>query len=93
MINAEKYENAILFFCAQLGGSLRGRKKLAQLLYFADFDHFEYKESMKSITGDSYHASQTCPMPDTYKGVVQELVDKGKLEILDEVVYGAQMRK
>jgi uncharacterized phage-associated protein len=84
MINAEKYKNTILYFCKQLGGSLRGRKKLAKLLYFADFDRFEYKESMKSITGDSYRVLQMGPVPDTFKDITQKLARAGALEILNE---------
>jgi uncharacterized phage-associated protein len=84
MMDTEKYKNAILYFCERFGGSLRGRKKLAKLLYFADFDRFEYKESMKSITGDSYSVLQMGPVPDTYKDIAQELVHEGALEILNE---------
>jgi uncharacterized phage-associated protein len=84
MIDDVKYKNAILYFCERLGGSLRGRKKLAKLLYFADFDCFEYKESMKSITGDGYKVLQMGPVPDTYKDITQELVHDGMLEILNE---------
>jgi uncharacterized phage-associated protein len=84
MINAEKYRNVILYFCKSLGGSLRGRKKLAKLLYFADFDRFEYKESMKSITGDSYRVLKMGPVPDTFKDITQALARDGALEILNE---------
>ena len=42
MINAKKYENTILFLAkTQEDGAVHGRKKLAKLLYYADFDRFE----------------------------------------------------
>ena len=52
----QKYANAILFLCQQLGGSITGKKKLFKLLYYIDFDNYEYRESMQSITGNDYVA-------------------------------------
>lgn len=54
-INEQKYENVILYLIANMrDGMIHGKKKLAKLLYYVDFDRFEYKESMETITGDSY---------------------------------------
>ena len=39
-LNEKKYENAILYLTQKLGGEVRGKKKLAKLLYFADFDFY-----------------------------------------------------
>ena len=51
----EKYKNAILYLCSKSSDSaIHGKKKLAKLLYFADFDRFEYEESMQTVTGDSH---------------------------------------
>ncbi|MDR1440287.1 MAG: SocA family protein [Clostridiales bacterium] len=83
-INEAKYENAILYFCSQLGGALRGRKKLAKLLYYADFDSYEYKESMQSVTGDSYTVLEMGPVPDNYKSVLLRLARAGQIEISRE---------
>ena len=44
-INEKKYKNIILYFFSKLGGIIRGKKKLAKLLYFADFDFFEKYEN------------------------------------------------
>jgi uncharacterized phage-associated protein len=63
MLNKEKYGNVILYLCNELGGKIEGKKKLAKLLYYVDFDHFQYKESMKSITGDTYIAQEMGPVP------------------------------
>lgn len=87
-VNQKKYENVILYICRGLGGSISGKKKLAKLLYYVDFDHFEYKESMKSITGDKYKAWRMGPVPDSYMEVVDKLEKEGKIKrkrILSEV--------
>lgn len=75
-----KYENAILYLCKQQGGELRGKKKLAKLLYYLDFDRYEYKESTKSITGDTYTALPMGPVPDHFMQIVQKLEKTGKLK-------------
>ncbi|MBQ8992137.1 SocA family protein [Candidatus Saccharibacteria bacterium] len=79
-INQKKYENVILYLCRGLGGSISGKKKLAKLLYYVDFDHFEYRESMKSITGDKYKAWRMGPVPDCYMEIVDKLEKEGKLK-------------
>jgi hypothetical protein len=49
-LDKNKYAQTILYFCSKLGGEVRGKKKLAKLLYFADFDFFE--KTQKSIPAD-----------------------------------------
>jgi uncharacterized phage-associated protein len=60
-LNQKKYQNAVLYLCQGLDGEVRGKKKLAKLLYFADFDLYE--KSQKSITGDVYRALPMGPFP------------------------------
>ena len=60
-IDIKKYQNVIAYLCQKLGGEIRGKKKLAKLLYFADFDFYEKTE--KSITGDVYRALPMGPFP------------------------------
>jgi len=48
VIDKKKYEQAILYLCSKWAGGQR-EKKLAKLLYFADFDFFE--KNNQSITG------------------------------------------
>lgn len=79
-INEKKYENVILYLCNRLGGSIFGKKKLAKLLYYVDFDHFEYKESMKSITGDTYQAWKMGPVPENYTNVISKMQKENKLK-------------
>ncbi|PIZ61916.1 hypothetical protein COY17_03400 [Candidatus Saccharibacteria bacterium CG_4_10_14_0_2_um_filter_52_9] len=75
-----KYENAILYLCKQQGGMLSGKKKLAKLLYFVDFDRYEFKESTKSLTGDTYKHLPLGPVPDHYMEIVARLKKRGALK-------------
>jgi uncharacterized phage-associated protein len=81
MVINKKYENAILYICSKLGGSLRGKKKLAKLLYYIDFDRYEFKESMKSITGDTYLAWKMGPVPKHFKDAIDTLVRKKAIAV------------
>lgn len=74
-----KYENVIIYLCNALGGSVHGKKKLAKLLYYVDFDRYEFNESMKSITGDTYKAWKMGPVPEGYMTVIQKLAADGKI--------------
>lgn len=74
-----KYENTILYLCNALGGAVNGKKKLAKLLYYTDFDRYEYKESMTSVTGDSYKHWKMGPVPDHYTAVINKLEKQDKL--------------
>ena len=79
-IDNKKYENLILCICRGLGGVVDGKKKLAKLLYYADFDRYEFNESMVSISGDVYKAWRMGPVPERYMEVVNKLVKEGKIE-------------
>ena len=47
-INKSKYENTILYLISHMSDhKIHGKKKLAKLLYYVDFDRFEYNESME----------------------------------------------
>jgi uncharacterized phage-associated protein len=78
-IAKDRYENAILYLCDALGGSLRGKKKLAKLLYYADFDRYEYKESEISITGDTYKAWKMGPVPQHFADIIEDMQSEGLL--------------
>jgi uncharacterized phage-associated protein len=87
-LDSKKYENTILYLCDALGGSLQGKKKLAKLLYYADFDRYEYKESSKSITGDIYKAWKMGPVPEHYAEILDMMQKSGSLSIKEiEVSY------
>jgi uncharacterized phage-associated protein len=78
-LHRKKYQNTILYLCWKLKGEVRGKKKLAKLLYFADFDFYE--KYQKSITGDVYNAYPKGPLPSALTEVVDELISKKKLSI------------
>lgn len=74
-----KYQQTILYLCSQLGGRIEGKKKLAKLLYFADFDCFE--KTGTSITGDIYKALPMGPFPTHLDQVTGEMLRLGMLRI------------
>jgi uncharacterized phage-associated protein len=75
----KKYKEAIIHLCNELGGEIRGKVKLAKLLYFLDFDNYE--KNHKSITGDIYHRLPMGPVPDTMTKIIEQLEKSKKLEI------------
>lgn len=78
-LHKKKYQNAILYLCKELGGEVRGKKKLAKLLYFADFDFYE--KYQKSITGDVYKALPMGPVPAALAKVTNEMIKKHILKV------------
>ncbi len=63
-----KMQAAIVFFCDRIRNGTLGRTKLAKLLYFLDFDHFEQFDS--PVTGAEYVHYSKGPYP---KQMLQEL--------------------
>src|SRR5271170_8070237 len=78
-INQKKYQDAVLYLCQKLGGTMRGKKKLAKLLYFADFDFYEKYE--KAITDDIYKALPMGPFPSSLDEVTTAMVDEQQISI------------
>ncbi|MEK9173520.1 MAG: Panacea domain-containing protein [Patescibacteria group bacterium] len=78
-LQKKKYYQVILYFCRKLGGEIRGKKKLAKLLYFADFDFFE--KNGKPITGDTYKALPMGPFPISLDEIVADMKKKNLLDI------------
>ena len=79
LLNKEKYESAILYLCKKLNGEIRGKKKLAKLLYFADFDFYE--KYARSITGDVYCALPMGPFPAALEEITTYLSKKESMDI------------
>lgn len=78
-LNRRKYQNAVLYLCQKLGGEVRGKKKLAKLLYFADFDFYE--KYQRSITGDVYKAYPKGPLPVALNEIIFDLSKKKALRV------------
>lgn len=74
VLHRKKYQNAVLYLCQKLKGEVRGKKKLAKLLYFADFDLYEKKQ--KSLTGDVYKALPMGPFPSALEEITAEMAKK-----------------
>lgn len=87
-INREKYQEVILYLCKKLGGEIKGKKKLAKLLYFADFDFYE--KNGRPITGDAYFALPMGPFPTTLEKITQTMEKAGELKITSAEEYGPQ---
>jgi len=80
--NNEKLKEAILFLLSQSpNNTIEGKKKLAKLLYFADFNSFEAFE--RPITGATYRALPMGPVPDELDRVIKEL-RKGPISISEK---------
>jgi len=78
-IREKKYQEIILYLAERLGGEIKGKKKLAKLLYFVDFDFFE--KFQKSLTGDVYKALPMGPFPIMMEKVLADMANKGKIDI------------
>lgn len=78
-INKNKYANTILYLCSKLGGEVRGKKKLAKLLYYVDFD--SYEKSAAPVTGDVYSALPMGPVPNSLQQITSEMVTDGLLNV------------
>jgi len=88
LINKKKYQEVILYLCQKLGGEIRGKKKLAKLLYFADFDYYE--KNGQSITGDIYFALPMGPFPTSLEKITQSMGQNGELKIENIEEFGSQ---
>ena len=78
-ISEKKYKEVIFYLAQKLGGVIKGKKKLAKLLYFVDFDFYE--KFQKSLTGDIYKALPMGPFPITMEKVLTDMVDEKKITI------------
>ncbi|MEK7553650.1 MAG: Panacea domain-containing protein [Patescibacteria group bacterium] len=78
-LHTEKYKQAILYLCAKLGKEVRGKKKLAKLLYFVDFDFFE--KNQKYFTGDKYKALPMGPFPVSLNEMTLEMAKEKMLKV------------
>jgi len=78
-LRTEKYKQVILYLCSKLGREVRGKKKLAKLLYFVDFDFFE--KNQKYFTGDRYKALPMGPVPVSLNEITQKMTREKTLKI------------
>jgi len=79
--NILKYKQMLLAFLreAKESGKVLKKTKLAKLLYLADFSwYYEHKESMSGL---SYRKIAFGPVSDAYFRLVEEMEEKGELNI------------
>lgn len=86
MINPinEKFSESVLFILKNTSASNMGLKKLAKLLYFADFN--TYKKTYNSITNEEYSRLEFGPFPKNLYPALEQLKEQGWIEI-KEVSY------
>ena len=87
-LHKKKYQQIILYLCQKLGGEVRGKKKLAKLLYFVDFDFYE--KYQKSITGDVYKAFPKGPLPSALNDIIAEMSKKKMLHVGSAQEWGKE---
>ena len=75
--NYEKYKQMILAFLRK--GGVIPKTKLAKLLYFADFSWFYYH--LQSMSGMQYRKIQYGPVSDAYFRIIDEMFDRGEINI------------
>lgn len=78
-LNKKKYQQAILYFCWKLGKEIRGKKKLAKLLYYLDFDYYE--KYQKHFTGETYKKFPMGPFPVFLEKITDEMFKKKQIVI------------
>jgi len=78
-LKTEKYKQVILYLCSKLGKEIRGKKKLAKLLYFVDFDFFE--KNQKYFTGDKYKSLPMGPVPVSLNIITKEMEKEKMIQI------------
>lgn len=80
--NLSKYDKLLLLILAKLNGEIKGKKKIWKMLYFLDFDMFEYDN--RSITGDMYEKYPMGPKPRDIEQELSGLEEKGFIKTKKE---------
>ena len=73
--NLSKYDKLLLLILAKSKGEIKGKKKIWKMLYFLDFDMFEYDN--RSITNDIYEKYPMGPKPKNIEQKLLELEEGG----------------
>jgi transcriptional regulator with XRE-family HTH domain len=86
-----KYKQMILAFLREARASKATLKKtkLAKLLYFADFAWYYYH--LESMSGMSYRRIEFGPVPDAYFSLVEDLEQKGHINVTQVARDGYHM--
>lgn len=68
-----------MYFCWKLGKEIRGKKKLAKLLYYLDFDYYE--KYQKYFTGETYKKLPMGPFPVSLEKITTEMTKTKQIDI------------
>ena len=82
-----KYEQLLLLILAKLNNKLKGKKKFWKLLYFFDFDMFEYSD--RPFTGDTYEKWDMGPKPLNLDNKLTALKTNGFIDIEQKNIFGS----
>lgn len=79
ILHRKKYQQAILYLCEKLNREIRGKKKLAKLLYYLDFDYYE--KYQKYFTGERYKKLPMGPFPVALEKITADLIKNKQLAV------------
>lgn len=84
--NADKFRQVLLYILKKVGGKPNvGMTVIYKLLYFIDFDYYEKNE--EQLMGLAYQKNTHGPTPILFKKFMDEMVDKGDVEIIKSKFY------
>jgi uncharacterized phage-associated protein len=86
LINLSKYKQLLLLILSKLNNKLEGNKKFWKILYFLDFDMFEYSD--KTLTDDTYAKWNMGPKPVNLDVKLIALQKEGFIDIESKNIYG-----
>lgn len=79
---ADKFQEVLLYILKKVGGKSNvGMTVLYKLLYFIDFDYYEKYEDQ--LMGLVYQKNHFGPTPLMFDWLIEDLVNKGKVEIIE----------
>lgn len=85
-IDPIKYKDIILCLINKCGGKIEGKKKLAKLLYFLEFDFYEKYE--EPLINDVFLKYKMGPYPVNFETIVDELSAENKLRLTNHEIVG-----
>ncbi len=81
-LSQDKLEQAILYFIHNMNNDMLGTTKLLKLIYYADFDHFEFHDT--PITGARYVKFPHGPVPVEAVVILGRMAERGTISREDE---------
>jgi len=90
--NLEKFKEVLLYILNKIGSKPNiGETVIYKLLYFIDFDYYEKYE--EQLIGASYQKNPYGPTPIEFKKIVDEMVSKEDVEIVNSKYYNYPQTK